>query len=101
MFPRSTDASFPVAAVAAGIGGGALVALAVLIVLIIVAVVVCRKEKRKTMSSNGSTYVHDNKKYTDSDGGKRHLNNPIYGVVNDIALHENALDNEKDNQNHF
>ena len=52
------------------------------------------------MSSNGSTYVHDNKKYTESDRGKRHLNNPIYGV-NNIAMHEIALDNEKDNRNHF
>ena len=68
--------------------------------LVIMAVVVCRKEKRKTMASNGSTYVHDNKKYTESDRGKRHLNNPIYGV-NNIAMHEIALDNEKDNRNHF
>ena len=89
----STDASFPVAGVAAGVGGGALVTLAVLVVLVIVAVVVCRKRKRKTMSSNGNTYVHDSKKYLDSDSGEHHLNNPVYGVVNDIALHEVALDN--------
>ena len=37
--------------------------------------------------------MHDNDKYPDSDGGGHHFNNPVYGAVTDIALHENALDN--------
>ena len=68
----STDASFPVAGVAAGAVVGALVALAVLAVLVIVAVVVCRKRKRGSLQNVDC--VIDKELCQNS--------NPAYGVAN-------------------